>query len=198
LFAGKKMKDRRKIAITKERDVKTYAEMWQTSRCLFERGLEDEKGSYHQFMASLVFTAFTLEAYLNHIGPKLFDCWINMERFGPREKLKSVLKRLQIHADCGTRPWHIMRQLFGFRNDIAHGKSEVIRTSDKVFLRKHSNKDFGLVQTKWEKYCSRANAKKAREDVEKIIKTIYEAGQFENDYPFICGFQVSGATIVQE
>lgn len=192
------MNDRRKITISLERDVKTYTEMWHTSKCLLERGAENPKGSFHQFMASLVFTAFTLEAYLNHIGPKLFDQWYDVERLSPQEKLKLVLERLQIHANYGKRPWQVMRQLFSFRNDIAHGKSEVVKTKSNVPIRKHSENDFCFVQTKWEKYSTIANAQQAREDVEKIIKIIYEVGQFENDYPFIHGFQVGSATVVEK
>jgi len=51
-----------KIAISKERNVRTYAEMWHTSRVLLQKGTEIEKSSHHQYIASLVFTAFTLEA----------------------------------------------------------------------------------------------------------------------------------------
>lgn len=192
------MRDKRKIAISLEREVKTYTEMWHTSKCLLERGIENPKGSFHQFMASLVFTAFTLEAYLNHIGPKLFDNWHDLERLKPCEKLNTVLEKLQINTDYGKRPWQVMRVLFRFRNDIAHGKSEVVRTNSKVPIRKHSENDFGFVKTKWEKYCTMANAQKAREDVENIVKTIHEAGKFENDHPFIHGFQVGGAMVVEE
>jgi len=70
--------------------------MWHTSKCLLETGVDNPKGSFHQFMASLVFTAFTLEAYLNHIGPKLFDDWHDLERLRPHEKLNTVLEKLQI------------------------------------------------------------------------------------------------------
>lgn len=192
------MKDKRKIAISFEREVKTYTEMWHTSKCLLERGVENQKGSFHQFMASLVFTAFTLEAYLNHIGPKLFDLWNEIERLGPHDKLKAILEKLQINTDYGKRPWQVMKQLFRFRNDIAHGKSEIVKTNSKISISKHDDSDFGIVKTKWEKYCTRANAEKAREDVGNIIKAIYEVGQFKNDYPFIHGFQVGSATVIEE
>ena len=84
------MKSRKKVLVNKEREVKTYAEMWHTSCCLLKKGLEEPEGSFHQFMASLVFTAFTLEAYLNHIGPKIFKCWGDLERLGPREKVNII------------------------------------------------------------------------------------------------------------
>ena len=53
----------RKVTVTKDHVI-TYAELWHTSRCLLEKGQAEAEGSFHQFMASLVFTPFTLEAYL--------------------------------------------------------------------------------------------------------------------------------------
>src|ERR1700730_14011868 len=84
------MKSKQRVSVKKERNVITYAEMWHTSLCLLERGQEQVKASTHQFRASLVFTAFTLEAYLNHVGRKLFDCWEDLERL-LRPQQESVL-----------------------------------------------------------------------------------------------------------
>ena len=193
------MKSKRKIEVTKQRKVKTYAELWHTSHCLLEKGIEERKGSLHQFRASLVFTAFTIEAYLNHIGPKVFKCWDDLERLAPREKLNVIAERLQVDVNYGRRPWQVMKQLFGFRNDIAHGKSEVVKTSDVVPLHKYSDEHFGdFARTGWEKYCTRENAQKVREDVEKIVHALYEAGRFKHDYLFIRGFQLGSATVIDE
>lgn len=193
------MTSKPKVAVAKKREVKTYAEMWHTSQCLLEKGQENPKGSHHQFMGSLVFTAFTLEAYLNHIGPKVFNCWEDMERLGPKEKLNILGERLKVTINYGLRPWQVMKQLFSFRNDIAHGKSKVIETSKVIPRQKYSDEHLGeLIQTKWEKYCSLDNAKKAREDVEEIVHALHEAGQFENDYPFTRGIQLHGAKLVED
>lgn len=82
------MKTKQKIEVRKEREVNTYVLLWDTSKYLFGKGIEDEKGSFYQFKASIIFMAFTLEAYLNHIGEKLFTNWKHIERkLGPQEKL---------------------------------------------------------------------------------------------------------------
>ncbi|MCB2184584.1 MAG: hypothetical protein KQH63_21380 [Desulfobulbaceae bacterium] len=193
------MEHNRKVIETKQREVKTYAEMWRTSDCLLQKGLGNPEGSFHQFMASLVFTAFTLEAYLNHIGPKVFKCWDDLERLGPKEKLNVISEQLGVNIDYGKRPWQVMQQLFGFRNDIAHGKSIVVKTCDSIPLHKHCDEQFGqLVRTKWEKYCTQNNAVRAREDVEEIVNLLYEAGSFENDFPFTSGMQLRSATVIDE
>jgi hypothetical protein len=54
------------------------------------------------------------------------------------------------------------------------------------------------VRTEWEDYFTETNAVRAREDVEKIVHALYEAGNFENDYPFTFGFQFGSATVSDE
>ncbi len=193
------MKSKPIVAVEKEREVRTYHSLWQTSQCLLEKGQADSTGSFYQFMASLVFTAFTLEAYLNHIGPEVFKCWDDLERLGPRQKLNVIAERLQVDVNYGHRPWQVMKRLFGFRSDIAHGKSEVVKISHREPLDRHSDDQFGeFERTEWEKYCTEKNVLRAKEDVKKIVHALHEAGQFEDDYPFTPGFQFRSATLMDE
>lgn len=186
-----------KVASEKERQVKTYAELWHTSLCLLEKGIADSSGSHHQFMASLVFTAFTLEAALNHVGQSVFSCWQDLERLAPRKKLNVLAERIGVEVDYGRPPWLVMNDLFGFRNDIAHGKSEIMRSNEVLPLREHTEENFhAYVMTRWESYCTQRNAEKAREDVEKIVRALYEKAQLEDDYPFTRGSQLGTATAV--
>ena len=133
------MGDKRRVKITKERQVITYVELWDTSWSLLKQGQNREEGSFHQYAGSLVFTAFSLEAYLNHIGPKVFKNWAALERIGPKEKLDIIAEKVGLNVDYGKRPWGIMKQLFGFRNDIAHGKSIKIAEEQVVPLGKEDD-----------------------------------------------------------
>ncbi len=144
------MSQENKIKISKQRDVRTYAEMWHTSRVLLQKGLDEPKGCNHQFMASLVFTAFTFEAYLNQIGKKIFSCWKSIEKLSPKDKLNVIAEKIELEVDYGKRPWQTIKDLFRFRNDIAHGKSEKI--TEKIAI---ANNDFAdskineFSRTKW-------------------------------------------------
>ena len=106
------------VVTTRERDVITYAELWHTSDCLLKSGQEIERRSACQFMASIVFTAFTLEAYLNHIGPKIFSCWNDLEYLSPKKKLNVIAERLKVRIDYGKRPWQVMKDLFRFETQL--------------------------------------------------------------------------------
>jgi len=185
------MKGNGKITISKERNVRTYAELWRTSRFLLQKGKEIKKGANHQFVASVVFTAFTLEAYLNHIGPRMFNCWDSLERLSPKDKLNVVADKIGIEIDYGNRPWQVMKDLFGFRNDIAHGKSvkakETITVHPDIF---DDDEIHEWAKTKWEKYCSEKNAERARKDVAQIILSLHDSSGI-NELPFQTGMQMS-------
>lgn len=56
-----------KVVITKERTLNTYAELWHASDCVLNAGLKNAEGCVWQFLSSAVLTAFSFEAYLNHV-----------------------------------------------------------------------------------------------------------------------------------
>jgi len=106
------------VEVTKERHVITYAELWYTCLSLLKRGQDQEEGSFYQFMGSLVFAAFSFEAYLNHLGGKLFESWHRYEHLGPRRKLETIARQISLKIDYESRPFSIMSELFGFRTEI--------------------------------------------------------------------------------
>ena len=190
------MNDMEKIAISKERNVRSYAEMWRTSRVLLQKGTEIEKGSHHQFIASLVFTAFTLEAYLNHIGPGPFNSWSGLERLAPKDKLNIIAEKIGLEINYGDRPWQVMKDLFGFRNDIAHGKSVTVKETVTISVKKFNDEGIhNWAKTRWEKYCTENNAKRARKDVSKIILCLHNAAGIDES-PFQTGIQMARAKIL--
>jgi len=146
-------------------------------------------------MGSLVFTAFSLEAYLNWLGKKTFAHWDYLERLSPKEKMEVISDQLGVKVELGGRPWQIMKDLFNFRNDIAHGKPETLTSKTLEPIDEHLDKKLGqIARTKWEQYCTRENAERAREDVAEIFKILHTAANLKDDAdPFASGFQIHGA-----
>lgn len=159
------------------------------------------EGSAHQFMASLVFRAFALEAFLNWQGQHLIKHWEHLERLKPREKLDLLAELSHVKPDYGSRPWQIVKDLYGFRNDIAHGKpenlsSETFEDSDEYLDEKLGT----FIRTRWERFCTEENGVKAKADVEQIAKALYEGGDMKHKStgpyaPFAPGFQMHGADL---
>jgi hypothetical protein len=179
--------------------VRIHAELWHTSNCLLQAGQEEPKGSAHQFRASLIFRAFALEALLNWLGPKLIPHWNYLERLKPIEKLNLLADFIEAKPDYGARPWQIVKDLFGFRNAIAHGKSESLSDETTEDLDDFLDAKLGqYLQTSWELFSTEDNAVRAKEDVLKIATILYEKANVEHDGPkgpFSFGFQIHGASL---
>ncbi len=191
------MSKRKLVTVTKKRDVRIHADLWHTSKCLLEKGQADAAGSEHQFKASLVFTAFTLEAYLNWLGQRLFPHWNYLERLKPMEKLAVISDLLKVVVDNAKRPWQTTKKLFWFRNAIAHGKPTTIETETEEPVEQYFQQKLGEIdRTEWEKFCTREHAEQAREDVEEILRALHAAAGFDDDAdPFYSGLRFHKAEL---
>jgi hypothetical protein len=164
----------KKARVTKERDVRTHAELWHTSNCLLDAGREQIQGSAHQFRASLIFRAFCVEALLNWLGAHLIQHWKYLERLKPQEKLDLLCDVLQLEPDYASRPWQIVKELFAFRNALAHGKPETLRDESLEDMDDHLDRKLGdFLRTDWERLCTEQNAVKAQEDVRDIVTLLF-------------------------
>ena len=189
-----------KAKVSKERHVNTYAEMWHASYVMLEKAKKDPEGSYYQLMASLIFTAFTLEAFLNHIGQSIFKCWNDLEKLSPSRKLNLIAERLEIEKDDGKRPFQTVSKLFKFRNDIAHGKTVYLKSANQITVVDHKFNQHvqEFLQTPWQNYCNLKNADRAREDVEEICRIIHKTSGIADDILFSFGLQVGSAILLPE
>ena len=189
---------KQKARVSKERQVNTYAEMWHASNVMLLKANKDPEGSYYQLMASLIFTAFTLEAYLNHIGQRIFKCWKDLEWLSPSRKLNVIAEKLEVKKDDAKRPFHTVSKLFKFKNDIAHGKSIYLKSEDQIRVVDDTLREYmhELSKTPWEKYCNLRNAERAREDVESIIQTLHKTSNITDGTLFAFDISSSLATLL--
>jgi hypothetical protein len=123
----------KKVLVTKERELYTYAELWDASECVLAAGMEQPRGSPWQFLSSIVLTAFAFEAYLNHVGPQVFSCWRSLEKLSPNSELQRLCETLNVSlpGTTGERPRQTINLLFKFRNTLAHGRSKTITPKPK-------------------------------------------------------------------
>lgn len=192
----------RKVIVTKQRTVHTYAEMWHASHCVLEAGLANPTGSAWQFLSSVVLTAFAFEAYLNHVGAATFACWSELERLPPQTKLTLLFEELHIQAPGGTgvRPLQTIERLLSFRNTIAHGRTSEIAA--KALPRTTENYDDALhepLRTDWEKLVQSPEfAQRAREDVKAVLALVHAGRRDEKEPLFTFGIGLHGATLANE
>jgi hypothetical protein len=191
-----------KVVVTKQRTVHTYSELWHASDCLLDAGVENPEGSSWQFLSSLMLTAFTFEAYLNHVGAVTFKCWADIDQLPPRSKLQLLCEALGVEFSegYGARPLQTISNLLNFRNTLAHGRS--IELQSKPLLRTTENYHVAYREellTDWEGLIRDKDfAVRAREDVRAVLERIHDARQGDKEHLFTFGLGLHGASIVHE
>lgn len=197
------MSHKSKLLVSKQRHVHPYAELWHASQCVLEIGLRNPIGSSWQFLSSAVLTAFTFEAYLNHIGPQTVNDWATKERFAVLSKFKHLRKALGVTFPDGksVRPLKTVVDLFAFRDSLAHGKSHELRSDKHQSIEEYETDNSDLVgsrlRTDWEDRIQTSQfAELAREDVELVIRKLDAARKNSPDILFASGIGSYSATLL--
>ena len=190
----------RKVVITKQRTIHTYSELWHASDCLLDSGVKNPKGAQWQFLSSTMLTAFAFEAYLNHAGSATFACWEQLDHLPPLSKLALLCEKLDLSFLKGRRPLQTVEKLLNFRNTMAHGKSAEIKAPPVMRNTENYHTAFREeLLTNWEKLVQTdAFAKRAREDVETVLRKLHEARRDKKENLFTFGPGLYGANLVEE
>ncbi len=183
------------IRANKELKLISYAEHWHTANCLLDRAKSEKKGSYHQHLACMTFVAFTLEAFLNHIGESLFKSWEDIEQLNVRGKINIITEKLKVEINYGVMPWQIVPELVAFRNKVAHGKNE--RLFEEVILPQDKYDEYlnKFLKSDWQKTVTLANAEKFIKRVNNLCEIIWVAAGHDKATIFAHGIQSGSATL---
>jgi len=118
-----------KLRVEHNGECKTYAMLYHVAWHLLDFAKNHEVGSLLQLQSSVVFHAFTFEAYLNHLGSVEISYWDEIERIPYKNKLRVLAKHLGIDIEAGIRPFQSIWELFDLRDRLAHGRTVEIRDS---------------------------------------------------------------------
>lgn len=191
----------RKAVVRKRRELIMYSELWLTSRCALDAGINNPPDTW-PFLSSIILTAFTFEAYLNHVGPTTIACWSDLEQLPPWSKFELLCETLgvQFSGGPGKRPLQTLKKLLKFRNTIAHGHSETIAPEPE--LRDINDKlDRYLGEpplADWERHITKQFAERARKDVEAVLKAIHAKRKEPKEGLFTFGIGAHGASLAPE
>jgi hypothetical protein len=173
-----------KVKLYGTKEVRAAAYNRMTARYFLKCAEQSVAGQFYTSQASLLFSAFTYEAFLNTLGPKLISFWRELEYLKPQQKLTIIAETLHYKPDFGQRPYQTWKALFDFRNIMAHGRDETIRLDgDEV---PHSPAGMYAIKAWCVTYCNVENAKRASEDVEAIARDLSDKANVEKmaGYPF--------------
>lgn len=74
----------------------------------------------------VVFQAFTVESYINHLGFEAVGHWEEMERLPWKSKITILHKIVGADAEWGKDPLQFAGEIFKVRDKMAHGKPETV------------------------------------------------------------------------
>jgi hypothetical protein len=162
---------RKKVSVHSRKTVYTYVYLNIVAEEARARA-KNEEGRFYNCMTAELFSAFCLEAYLNHIGAQKIPYWESVEKkLGPTEKLEMICYEIGLKPDFGRRPFQSFRVLFQLRNSLVHGKTEYLEQSDEQFLEDEEQPK--LLDIKWKSLINLDTANQFSEDTKEIIEKIH-------------------------
>ena len=120
-----------KIQVMNKRIVYPYVILHDIA--LYELGAAkgSEEGRFYNCLKAMVFSAFSLEAYIFHIGVNEESDWIKIEkRLNPKQKLVRLSTRKKFNSNFSSRPFMTFDQIFEFRKQIVHGKTQQLQLDE--------------------------------------------------------------------
>ncbi|MCA3490793.1 MAG: hypothetical protein IOC81_09760 [Rhodobacter sp.] len=91
----------------------------------FERIESKPDGLFYFLLASVMFSAFRVEATINLFGWKLLaEKW--PEKNNWEEKIKLIFSHRKSNVDLGSNPFQLIHRLFVIRNQWAHAKPQLV------------------------------------------------------------------------
>jgi len=167
---------RRSHKVEANRTVFTFAQLHAAGVHALQDGTGRAKGSFYEFMTANMFAAFSVEAYLNHLGPRKFNCWEKLERLPVESKLVLLLEELKQQPDFSRRPFQTVKEMFKFRNQLAHGTTKRVpesgtESSMQNLLLGESPR---YPQLEWENQCTQETAERFMEDAKAVIVQLHQ------------------------
>ncbi len=173
----------------------TYVYCWIASRRALKQAETGESGNFYDRMMAGVFAAFSVEAFLNHIGQRRMRDWASLERrLGPREKLLLLRQVVHWSVDESKRPFQTLHEMLRLRDALAHGKTETVVKD--VVLKKPPRDVDRWPEPRWRTLCSLPSVKRMVEDAEAIIRDLAKQSGSSRDPLVSTGHGSSGVSEV--
>jgi hypothetical protein len=173
-----------KASLKRSRKIYPWIFLWTRCRYTYNKAKESEENEYLLFF-SMLLCAFTLEAFLNHLlSVKYLGDWKSVERkYSPYKKLNKASKLMNLNIDKTKRPYSTFQDIFTFRNDLAHAKSDRLEDTipypiDKI-LDSEEYPEGPL--TRWENHLIK-DADRFFEDSEQILDELISHSDLPEDF----------------
>lgn len=161
----------------------TFVYMHTGARHMLALAEQSLDGQLYTTISSLVFSAFTLEAYLNHLGALRYEDWAATERRrSKRRKFEMLAGNAGLAVDFGARPCRTLLELFNFRDRMAHGRTTSSNVTTTIDLNLPRLPQI-TGRSEWQAYATVENARQAIADVEALIRGLHRGSGYAGN-PF--------------
>ena len=159
----------------KKRRIYTFNIHFEAAKYYLDLSKDANQSEQINSTSSLVFCAFGLEAFLNHVGEQLFSSWKDYlkKSLGPEAKLGLIAEKIGLKPDFGKKPFQSIKTLFEFRNTMAHSVTEDLSDNNAKrgeYCFKVGNQSYPAVE--WEKLRTSKIAETILNDVTDVITKI--------------------------
>jgi hypothetical protein len=176
--------------ITSKTELSSYYELRGIAEFFYEESKkfdenEMQSDGYYFYAASITFTTFMFEAYMNYSGYYAgFDWDTEEESLSTLDKFDEICSELGIEFEKGKEPYQTIRNLCSknFRHSMVHGKTfrnenETVKNVSDVqgVMSDILKKSYLSKEVRWTSYINKSYALKANENVMEIIFKIYES-----------------------
>lgn len=171
-----------KSTVSRSRAVNMFGELSHANRVLLENAKRQNDGYFYEIMCCIVVAAFKHEAFINHLGFKLLPNWNELERKRHSDKQDAILTKLGLTIDRSRRPFQTLRDLFHARDELAHGKPQLLTHDSVVESGSREQMRRRKPLTKWESICTLEFAQRACDDTEEIAELLWKSAGFDLRY----------------
>lgn len=170
------------LHVSGSHETNTFVYMWLGARHMLDMAKQTTEGRLYTCIASLMFSAFMLEAYFNHLGSLRNREWDKVERKYPKlEKYKMFAEAAGVGVDLNIYPQKSLVELFNFRDSMAHGKTTTGGIDIELEIEASIIPAFPT--TEWQSFATPENAERLLVDAVSLIKEIHRACGYQDD-PF--------------
>lgn len=165
-----------------QQTVATYSILFKCAERSLRAAQEDERGSFYEILNCLVMSAFTVEAYINHLGAILAEDFGRFEKKKVWDKYKKLRRFTSLSSGGIPETYPVVAKLLDFRNLMAHGKTESngfdLDVPELVLPLPTETQVIG-----WRAYVTRATAEEVVESVKLLVTELHKAAG-EGESPF--------------
>ena len=154
----------------------TYAENMKAAEHFMSTAQEDSLGQRWNLVAAVAFSAFSIEAFINHVGELQIENWREWDS-SIRPNTEAKLERLQVSLSKSSKV--NFTELFQLRDMIAHGRTITISKN----VRKPQNNLKGAINNLSSEFESRTTLVK----VAALVSAAKEIIEFINSVTLCLG-----------